>query len=99
MRKAEVVRRGVGQRLEVTNEVVAEVADEAARQGRQVVVRRRAVAGEELGSRGEGIVVFDLEAVTVLLDRQAPVRVGDAGTGAHAKERVAAHVLALFRAL
>ncbi len=43
--------------------------------------------------------MLDLETVAVLLDRQAPVRVGDEGTGAHAKERVAAHVLTLLRAL
>ena len=43
--------------------------------------------------------MLDLEAVAVLLDREAPVRVGHEGAGADAEERVAPQVLTLLGAL
>ena len=102
LRQAEVVRRRVRQRLEAPHEVVAEVADEAAGERRQVgghAARGRPVAAHEVGDGREGVVVLQAQAVAVLLHREAPVLIGDQGAGADAEEREAAHVLALLRAL
>ena len=43
--------------------------------------------------------MLDLQAVAVLLHREAPVRVGHEGAGADAEKRVAPQMLALLGAL
>jgi hypothetical protein len=100
--QAEVVRRRVREVFEAPHEVVAEVADEAAgerRQGGARAARRRPVTGDQLGRGRERIGVLDLQAVAVLLHREAPVRVGHEGAGADAEKRVAPQVLTLLGAL
>ena len=102
LRQAEVVGRSVRERLEPPHEVVAEVADEAAGERRQIgghAAGGRPVAAHEVGDGRERVVVLHAQAVAVLLHREAPVLVGDQGAGADAQEREAAHVLPLLRAL
>jgi hypothetical protein len=102
LRQAEVVGRRVREVLQAPHQVVPEVADEAAGERRQSGASaggRRPVAADQVGGRGEGVGVLDLQAVAVLLHRQAPVRVGHEGAGADAEEGIAAEVLPLFRAL
>ncbi len=105
--QAEVVGRRVGEVFEAPHEVVAEVADEAAGERGQggargaalVAARRRPVAGDQLGRGRERIGVLDLQAVAVLLHREAPVRVGHEGAGADAEEGVTPKMLTLLGAL
>ena len=97
--QAHVVRRRLRQCLEAPHQIVAEVADEAAGQGRQAAHRRRPVAAHQLRGRREGVVMLQLEPPAVLPHEKPAAGVGREGAGADAEERVTAQVPALFRTL
>ena len=96
--RADVVGVRLGQALDGAHEVVAEHADRAARERRQVVERRQAVAGQVVGDGAErvGPVELALRAVQLASRRASVPSKRRIARGPEAEERVAAEALALL---
>ncbi len=94
VRQAEWVGVGLAQRLDRADQVVAEEADRAAGEGRQVLDRSRLEAGEVLGDRRVGVGGVAIGAAGLREDAVAPAQ---HGAGAEAGEGVAADLALLGR--